>query len=732
MSSPATKAVVRDLGDRWVIENASFGISLSLNEQGVPILSHLRGNSLPDVDWASGCPLGPVIEVNGETYDLDSGGLSFLGAEVDDEGPELRLNYRCPTGLRVSHHLKPSPEKAVLTFWTTLTNESESDIEGITRFDVFNLNVSVSEAEPLVAYLLGWLDGPRADAPGRHAIPYPYPSWIPRLLYGDDAPPPPPPPPGGWASPALRLITERLTQLPLRSGKRSTYDNHPWLTVLDPGRGAGFYGALEWSGTWRMDVAHDAERRAVSMYACTDGNVHTLRPGESLTSPKAFVGLFAGDWDDGFNACRRYVRDEVLPQTADTYLPVRYNIGCPRYPRLGPELLYATIDAAADLGIENFTIDAMWWDASADDYEFSIGLGDFTESRKKFPMGLRAVSDYVHQKGMTFGLWFEFERVDLRTANVGRNPWSPSWLLYQKGHSYRSWCQHVYLMCLGIEEAAEWALENMAWAIKEYGVEWVKIDSNEWAVCDDPTHDHGVTDGEWAQVQGMYHILGGLRERFPNLIIENCAGGSQRADLGIARFCRPVQTHDRNHPSVLERRYAHGLSCIYPSYCALLSLGGRFSDRTAQQLQWRALGRMMGSFTTGLELTRMTPENRDVLRELIGTYKKLRPTLHGDRYVLDGPAVAMEPKLTEAGNWEAYEYVSADGDLVSVFTFRCMSPEREHRVVLRGLDAEATYQAKSHSGQFGQTYAGGDLMRDGLVCRLERQLSADVLVLTRL
>ena len=76
--------------------------------------------------------------------------------------------------------------------------------------------------------------------------------------------------------------------------------------------------------------------------------------------------------------------------------------------------------------------------------------------------------------------------------------------------------------------------------------------------------DAVIGSSKWVRDQGMYCILDGLRERFPNLTIENCAGGSQRADLGIARFCRPVQVHDRNHPSVLERRYAHGISFGVP------------------------------------------------------------------------------------------------------------------------------------------------------------------------
>lgn len=730
-------------GPGWVIGNDSFEMTISLNDNGLPVISRLTDTALPDLDRSGGSVIGPVIEAGDEIYRPGSAGMSFLGAKIDEDRAELCLCYGCDNGLQARHYLTSSPNKAVWRCRTTLTNESDDDVGGIRRFDALNMDFSVSGSEPLAAYLLGWLDGPRLDAPGKHATPFPYASWIPRLLYGDGAPAPPPPPPGGWASPSWRLIKERLTKLPLRSGKRSTYDNHPWVTVLDPGREAGFFTGFEWSGIWKIDVEHHPEAHTVSLYACTDACVHTLKSGESLDSPPTFTGFFTGDWDDAFNACRRYVGDEIYPSSEEGYPPIRYNLGCPRLPGFTSEYLRAEIDAAADAGIQNITIDAMWWDASLDNGDFSIGLGDFSESRKKFPDGLRAVSDYLHERGMTFGLWAEFERVDIRTAGKGPYPWSPDWLIHQQGHAYRSWCQHVYLMCLGVRDAADWALKNMSRMIEDYGVDWLKIDGNEWAVCDDPSHDHGATDGDWAQTQGLLYVMKNLHERFPDLIIENCAGGSQRADTGMAHYCKPIQVHDRNRPSALVRRYSHGAASIYPCHSPLLSLSAYPPDSpllspdasppecTLQQLEWRLLSRMMGSFDPSLELTTMGPEHLVALKRAIVTYKKLRPSLHGDRYVMDEPAVVFEPELKEADNWEVYEYLSPDATLISVFFYRCMSPEPEHRAVLRGLDERAEYRIETHTGQLSQTLTGAELMQDGIVCRLPNSRSAEVMILTK-
>ena len=414
------------------------------------------------------------------------------------------------------------------------------------------------------------------------------------------------------------------------------------------------------------------------------------------------------------------------------------------------------VDAAADMGADSFLLDSMWWGAAARQGDFSIGLGDFTVDPVRFPDGLKVVSDYVHQQGMLFALWFEFERVDIRTANKGRNPWKPEWLMHQQGYPYRSWCQHVFMMCFGVQAAAEWALENLSWAVREYGVDWFMIDSNEWAVCDDPTHDHGPNDGEWAQIQGLYYILRGLRQQFPKLIIDNGAGGSQRGDFAMARLCDLMPCSDINAPSVMNRQYSRGYGALYPVYYARqgvhyyptretgpvsrtdptsftepYSALDNGDDLSLERDEWRMLCRMMGIFQPIYDFSTLAPERLALLKKVIATYKKIRPTLHGDRYVLSAPPFFVERENREHGNWEVYEHLSLDRRLVAVFLYRCRSLRAEHRVALRGLDPEAQYRLESHRGMPPQTRSGAELMGAGFTCSLPSQRNAEVLILTR-
>lgn len=755
--------VVHLQDDLWTIGNPHIRLVLRRNPQGTPVISEYEHHLTPGISWIPEIGEGritPVVEVAGNRD------LTFLGFVADEESGTLCLQYAGKNGLQVSHYLCPSGENPVISSWVTLTNAGAHDIGCITRVDALNLTLGVSAYHPWVSYLLGWLDGPRTDAPGRPPVPFHHHGWLDKLVHGDSPPILQPLPPAGWSTPTMRLITERLSRLPLKSGKRATWDNFPWATVLDPGRQAGFFLGLEWSGTWNIELEHAQDDHTVSLHAGTDTYTHILTPGQTLTSPRAFIGFFAGDWDEAFNAGRRYVREEIIPSPPRNFPVVHYVMfpsllsGIHYYhPEYGEDVhrrLYDTVDDVADMGAESFLLDTVWWNQPpGGGTDFSIGLGDFTEDRTRFPAGLKALSDYLHRKDMLFALWFEFERVDIRTANRGRHPWRPEWLVHQNGHPYRSWGQHFFMLCLGVRDAAEWALENLSWAVREYDVDWFMIDSNEWAVCGDPTHDHGEHDGEWAQIQGLYHILRGLREQFPHLIIDNGAGGAQRGDFGMARLCDVMPCSDINVPSVVNRQYSHGYGALYPVYYARQGLlnypvnvtgpvsrtdptafdfpyDGLISDPdlTLERLEWRILNRMMGVFQPIYDLSQFPPEHLRVLKKAIATYKKLRPTLHGDRYVLSGPPVFVERENRESDGWEVYEHISLDRGLISVFFFRCMSPDAEHRTVLRGLNPGARYNATFHSGREDAVYSGAELMKHGVVCRLPEPRSAEVMLLS--
>ena len=71
-------------------------------------------------------------------------------------------------------------------------------------------------------------------------------------------------------------------------------------------------------------------------------------------------------------------------------------------------------------------VDAGWFGSRRDD---TSGLGDWQIAQDVWPDGpksLKALADYVHGKGMEFGLWFEPEKVNPDSDKFRAHP---DWVL---------------------------------------------------------------------------------------------------------------------------------------------------------------------------------------------------------------------------------------------------------------------------------------------------------------
>jgi len=152
----------------YVLGNAAFQMTVSLSADGKPGIQSLTLSSQERVDWATPTqPLSPFLVIEGVTYSLAVSNVRFQAFEVVEDVPELRVHYVLSNGLQVTQHLQPSPDKGVWRSWVTLRNTSQGVVKGITRFDAVHSGFSTSEAEPQCGYVLGWLEGPGTDAPGR-------------------------------------------------------------------------------------------------------------------------------------------------------------------------------------------------------------------------------------------------------------------------------------------------------------------------------------------------------------------------------------------------------------------------------------------------------------------------------------------------------------------------------------------------------------------------------------
>lgn len=493
---------------------------------------------------------------------------------------------------------------------------------------------------------------------------------------------------------------------------RSSAKDIPWFAlglISEEGETVeGIMGGLEWSGRWRGLIQRQGNATKVQMGATEI--THKLPPGSEIHSPSAFLLLFTGDFDEGSWQLHQWQERFLCPPAPENFPWVQFNSWFGWMTLIDETTLKREIDIAADLGCEVFVIDAGWYE-NCGTGDFGHGLGNWVEHRGKFPNGLKALSDYVHSKGMKFGLWVEPERVDLETELAKLHP---HWFAKRDGKVIGGG-RYAHL-CFGNPEVVEWFKERLAEIITDYEVDWLKWDYNiaYGLGCNDPTHGHQEGDGTYAHTLGVYAVKSFLRKNFPNLVIEGCASGGNRIDFGILRHVHTYWLSDFTHSAANVRFHLTGAwFALPPRYLNtwVVHEGTTVSDFRS---------RMGGAFGISSRLSQWSDETKDRAKRCIAEYKRLRPLLLKRRFLLTPQARSLQ-------EWTVWQFHDPESDSGAILAFRERSPNQRLKVRLKGLNPKALYEIQN--ADTGETVRelGEQLIIHGLVIEIDETEGSSLL-----
>ncbi|WP_433253826.1 alpha-galactosidase [Streptosporangium sp. CA-135522] len=493
---------------------------------------------------------------------------------------------------------------------------------------------------------------------------------------------------------------------------------NPWL-MADDGQATEEHGevwsaALAWSGSWRITLHRDPRGRA----GWTGGFGHEgltwrLGAGEELTTP-VFAGLYARDGFGGTSrAWHSYVASHVLPAPAEVR-PVIFNSWEATEFDISQDQQVELAERAARLGAELFVVDDAWFGARTSD---AAGLGDWWPNPDRFPEGLGPLIAKVRGLGMKFGLWVEPEAVnpdsDLYRAH-------PDWVLHQTDRT-RTTSRNQLVLNLARSDVAEWTHTWLDRLLTEYDIAFLKWDMNRsFSEAGQPGHPD--PERLWIDhVRNVHGILDRLRADHPGLLIEGCAGGGGRTDLGMLRHVDQLWTSD-NTDAAERVAIQHGFGQIYP----VRAMGAWVTDSpnamTARcaPLRYRFHVAMAGALGIGGDLRGWTEEEMTWAAGLVEQYKKIRPIVHG------GAQYRLSPP--EAGT-AAVQYVSADASETVVFLFQPSSlPRGGAPIRLAALDPAARYRDEAT----GAVHHGAVLLSHGLPPLLTFDTTSELVHLRRL
>ncbi len=696
VSFAAERVTVTETGRRLTLDSGALVLELEWGAEGAVLLQSLKRREGAH-DWAmKGSAAG--VNVSSDLIKLTgfSAGAGFRHAghahrTTSSGGTELKVDLEHPASMLLATLLLTAyPNSPVVDLCLRLRNSGEAPLRNLTRFDPLSLAIP-TRARPYEAW------------------------WVTRNSY------------------ALRRA-EVSDSLTVDGGNWNGPNAAGWMALHDPSNDEFLVVGIEWERHWAFDLLREDNGRAWRLSAglrrdCTQD----LAPGASLETPHVFLGLAQGDLDDAANATRDYLLAHVLPPLPNGFPFVCYDIWSTEQENVEQRILNEARFAAEKLGVEVFYQDAAWYrDSDVTNKErWGVGLGSYTEDRRKLPKGLRHLSDVVHGLGMKFGLWVCPEMVDVTVME--REGITDQWMTKAKGQfnlqNIGGW-NPMKMLCIGDPAVEEHLKKNLLRICEEFKIDWLKWDASGLPGldihCDRADHGHQAGNGSQAAVLGKYRILEAIHRRHPALILEQCSYGT-RLDYGMGRHGARVNwLSDSTAPSSHVRDNVMAAAYVLPSshnMTWVMRDAEVSKPQTPAFLDTIVRSRMMGSFgfgtlhgSLGECVSLYPPAMIEAASRNVKDYKTYRHLLAQHAYHLT--------TWGKTNSWQAMQFAARDRREAVAFFFRNGAPETERRFKLRGLKGQTEYEVLSLNSGSTERVRGDRLMESGLGVTLARDPEA--------
>lgn len=423
---------------------------------------------------------------------------------------------------------------------------------------------------------------------------------------------------GGWIREAhahtvpvtrSRIVNESSTGF-------SSNRHNPGFLLSATGTSDDFGEVYGFNLIWSGSHCSSAQRSAVGWTRVLqginpEGFCVVLQPGDTLETPEAVIS-----WSDrGFNGLmenmHRFVNGSVIPEGwRNRDRPVLYNNweGCMF--KFNEGKLLSLARKAQKIGCELFVLDDGWFGERNND---TAGLGDYTVNEEKLPEGLDGLSEKIHGLGMRFGLWFEPESVNADSECFRKHP---DWVLASTGNE-DFYSRNQLLLDLTKPEVRDYIVESVSGILDTAEIDYVKWDMN---------RNSPVTGNKaYEYVLGLYEVLRRIFGPRPHILLESCASGGNRFDLGMLCFSPQIWASDNTDP-VERLEIQNGLYALYPQSTigAHVSAAPHGSTLRSTHMSTRSNVAMFGVFGVEFDLDEMKPVDETELTETIAYYKAHR------------------------------------------------------------------------------------------------------------
>ena len=501
---------------------------------------------------------------------------------------------------------------------------------------------------------------------------------------------------------------------PSSSGKSSDGPNGwPYFNLQIPG--GGFIIAVGWPGQWSSSFTRDGSNGLTIKAGQQQTNLY-LKPGEVIRTP--LIALLFWQKEEvvsAQNLWRHYYIAHIIPridgkpQQSVMQIQVGGSIADTSYVNkfikasIKPDICWR------DAGGTN-----TWYPSDSGPYKGDDGwlnTGTWDIDARRYPNGFKPFSDWIHELGMKFVLWFEPERVGNPDSWLGKN--HPEWLLPGTSHGA--------LLNEGNPVALEWLINHVDGMIKSQGIDWYREDMNgggplpAWRK-NDSVNRQGINENFY--VQGHLAFWDELKRRNPHLRIDACASGGRRNDLETMRRAVPLLRSDFQWQTMANvvrgnQGQTYGLS----SWLPFQGTGAYFYDTYS----------VRSFYMAGFGMGGLTPENAAAQQKAYSECRKIATSmLFGDYYPLTGYSVLPD-------QWIAWQFNRPDQESGIIQVFRrdnCRETSMNFR--LNDLNPKSLYDVTNFDNEGLIKISGKVLMETGLKVEIKEQPGSAVITYKRI
>lgn len=452
---------------------------------------------------------------------------------------------------------------------------------------------------------------------------------------------------GHWGAENM-LEEEKLTNgqkvISNKDGMVNTETDNPSFMLSIDGKPQEEYGhilggTLAWTGNYllKMDITNT---KLNIIAGINEENSHyKLEPKETFKTPE-FAMTYSTSGKGGVSrAFHRWARMYKLSH-GNVERDILLNSWEGVYFKVNQEGMDQMMKSFSALGGELFVMDDGWFGNKYSRDRGDSSLGDWTVNKKKLPLGIEGLIASAKKHKIKFGLWIEPEMSNTKSELFEKHP---EWILQCKNRPLstgRGGTQIVLdLTNPEVQDFVFSVIDNLMTHYPE--IAYMKWDANSCML------DYGspyLPKEKQSHLYIEYHrglnnVLEQIRAKYPQLILQACAGGGGRINYGILPYFDEFWTSDDT--DALQRVYLQwGVSCFYPAIAMAAHVSADKNHQTGRYLplKFRFDVAMSGRLGMEMQPEDMTEADKEFTQRAIQAYKGIRPIVQfGDLYRLISP-----------------------------------------------------------------------------------------------